>query len=75
MIERFDKEWVRTEYRINKKGAECYRTDDKAEAYTRLSQLQAKRPGVYTMQTRKRRENRYGQPITPGCKDGWGLWA
>lgn len=77
MIEKFGKEWIRTEYRINKKGAECFRTEDREEAYNRLAQLQAKRPGVYTMQTRHRRENKYGQSITPSYPghDGWELWG
>ena len=76
MIEKFGREWIRTEYRINKKGAECFRTADREEAYNKLAQLQAKRPGVYTMQTRHRRENKYGQPVTATSlgQDGWGFW-
>lgn len=73
MIEKFGREYLRTEYRINKKGAECFRTEDREEAYNRLAQLQAKRPGVYTMQTRNRRENRYGQPVIMHGA-GWGNW-
>lgn len=73
MLERFGNEYLRTEYRINKKGAECFRTSDREEAQNKLLQLQAKRPGIYTMQTRTRRENKYGQPI-PFINDGWGLW-
>ena len=74
MVERFGKEWLRTEYRINKKGAECFRTEDREAAYNKLAQLQAKRPVVYTMQTRCRNENRYGQPVCP-ANNGWGFWA
>lgn len=76
MLQKMGQEWIRTEYRINKKGAECFRTADREEAYNRLAQLQAKRPGVYTMQTRNRRENKYGQPIIPNNlgHDGWDLW-
>lgn len=73
MIEKFGREYLRTEYRINKKGAECFRTEDREEALSRLAQLQAKRPGVYTMQTRNRRENRYGQPVIMHG-GGWGNW-
>lgn len=42
----------RTEYRINKKGAECFRTMDFEEMKSRFEQLAAKRPGVYTWQSR-----------------------
>lgn len=76
MIEKVSsREWLRTEFRINKKGAECFRTENKEEAYSRLKELQQKRPGIYTMQTRHRRENKYGQSITCGFQDGWGLWS
>lgn len=74
MLEKFGHEYYRTEYRINKKGAECYRTENREEAYTKLKALQEKRPGIYTMQTRNRRENKYGQPII-SHGDGWGMWG
>jgi len=75
MIEKVNsREWLRTEFRINKKGAECFRTEDKDTAYAKLEQLQAKRPGIYTMQTRHRRENKYGQQIV-FARDGWSLWS
>ena len=74
MLEKVGKEWLRTEFRVNKKGAECYRTEDREEAILRLKSLQEKRPGIYTMQTRSRRENKYGQPII-SHNDGWGLWG
>jgi len=74
MLKKFGREWIRTEYRINKKGAECFRTMDEEAAYNKLHELQAKRPGIYTMQTRSRRENKYGQPIV-NHSDGWGLWS
>lgn len=51
--------WI-TEYRINKKGAECFRTRDTDKAYARLAELQAKRPGVYTMQRRTAQLDRHG---------------
>lgn len=74
MLEKWGKEWIRTEYRINKKGAECFRTSDREEAYSRLAELQAKRPGVYTIQSRYRRENKYGQQII-NSKGGWSCWS
>jgi hypothetical protein len=74
MLEKFGREWIRTEYRINKKGAECFRTADRDEAMTKLAQLQEKRPGIYTLQTRYRRENKFGQPIY-NSGDGWGVWS
>ena len=51
--------WI-TEYRINKKGAECFRTRDTDKAYARLAELQAKRPGVYKMQSRIAELDRHG---------------
>ena len=76
MLEKYNsREWLRTEYRINKKGAECFRTEDWEEASSKLAELQSKRPGVYTMQRRHRRENKYGQPTCPGAHDGWGGWG
>ena len=76
MIEKVSsREWLRTEFRINKKGAECFRTEDKEVAYSKLQELQQKRPGIYTMQTRHRRENKYGQSVICGFQDGWSLWT
>ena len=54
--------WI-SEYRINKKGAECFRTMDADKAYSRLTELQAKRPGVYTMQRRIAELDRHGVTI------------
>ena len=42
---------TRYEYRINKKGAECFRTDDIKLCKEKLDELNSKRP-VYTMQQR-----------------------
>ena len=39
MLEKVGKEWLRTEYRINKKGAECFRTEDREEAILKLKTL------------------------------------
>lgn len=74
MLKKWGKEWIRTEYRINKKGAECFRTLDKEAACNRLAELQAKRPGIYTLQTRDRRENEYGQPTGGDWRTGWEPW-
>lgn len=66
-----------TEYRINKKGCECFRTRYQEEAYRKLAELQAKRPGIYTMQSRHYPLNRYGgvelNNITG--QPNWSLWA
>ena len=48
------------QYRINKKGCECFRTGSREEAEAKLAELSAKRPGIYTMQRRYVRCNRYG---------------
>ncbi len=42
----------RYEYRINKKGAECYRTRDFEDLKEHYFKLAKNRPGVYTVQTR-----------------------
>lgn len=53
----------RHEYRINKKGAECFRTELYEEAKVKLAELQAKKPNVeFTIQTRSVRVNRAGTP-------------
>jgi hypothetical protein len=48
--------WARTqylyEYRINKKGAECFRSRDLEATRQKLKELSEKRPGIYTMQSR-----------------------
>lgn len=47
--------WEReTEYRINKKGCEYFRSGNLEYVRSILGQLQEKRPGVYTMQARCR---------------------
>ena len=64
-----------TEYRINKKGAECFRTRSTEEAYGKLKELQAKRPGVYTIQTRIIHLDRYGMQMTDlSGKALWSTW-
>lgn len=66
----------RTEYRINKKGCEIYRTEIFEEAREKLEELQAKRPGVYTMQTRICQKDRYGVLFTDGLgRPNWSRWS
>ena len=49
------------EYRINKKGAECFRSRSYEEARSKLEELRAKRPNVsFEMQSRSARLNKYG---------------
>ena len=62
---------VKHEYRINKKGCECFRTYDAKIAYEKLHELQNKRPGIYTLQSRSLRLTRYGVP-EPG--QTWSPW-
>ena len=71
MLEKVGKEWLRTEFRVNKKGAECYRTEDREEAILKLKSLQEKRPGIYTMQRRSARLDRYGCEMQPLNTHGW----
>ena len=63
----------RTEYRINKKGAECYRTDVYEKARDRFEQLSKNRPGVYTMQSRHVPLDRYGVALHNAS--GAPLWS
>ena len=68
-------ERYRAEYRINKKGSECFRTQDNDQAQAKLAELSAKRPGVYTLQTRYVPVDRYGvaQTLWTG-KTAWSEW-
>lgn len=63
----------RVEYRINKKGCEVARFDDYQQAKQRLDELSAKRPGVYTMQSRSCRTNKVGTLETTST--GIPLWT
>lgn len=66
----------RYQYRINKKGCEFMRFDIYEEARKKLDELQAKRPGVYTMQSRHCRVNRYGVlEIGWNWENAWSLWS
>ena len=66
----------RHEYRINKKGVECYRTDDHDKLLSKLAELKAKRPGVlYTTQSRSCRLDRYGVMEQDHMgRPAWGPW-
>ena len=60
----------RYEYRINKKGAECFRTEDQELLFKKLAELKAKKPNVaYTTQSRSCRLDRYGM------RSEWGIWS
>ena len=63
----------RTEYRINKKGSECYRTNSFEAAQEKLSALSANRPGIYTMQRRHVQLDRHGCEMTDSS--GRALWT
>lgn len=63
----------KTEYRINKKGAECFRTENYEIAKAKLATLSAKRSGVYTMQRRSVQLDRYGVAHTDAS--GHPLWS
>lgn len=50
-----------SEYRINKKGAECFRSRSYEETRAKLAELQAKRPNCrYTIQSRHADRDQYG---------------
>jgi len=59
------------QYRINKKGAECFRCGTREEAEAKLAELNAKRPGIYSMQKRSVRLDRYGCEEHPLEKSIW----
>lgn len=67
---------VINEYRINKKGAECFRTRNYEEAREKLAALQARKPnGVYTLQSRHISLDRHGFMETgPSGKLCWSIW-
>ena len=65
------------EYRINKKGCECFRSDDREKVLERFKELSEKHPGIYTMQSRS-------CDYEPGCgylmhdhlgRPRWSIWA
>ena len=71
MITKLGRTYYHEEYRINKKGCECFRTEDLDEATAKLAELSTKRPGIYTMQHRSVRQNRYGIDERPLSSIGW----
>lgn len=72
----------KTEYRINKKGCEFFRTANFEEAKAKLDELSAKRPGVFSIQSRSCRCNKYGvmETVATVTKNGieyvpsWDTW-
>jgi len=65
-----------SEYRINKKGAECFRTRSTDEAHKKLKELQAKRPGIYTLQARHVSVNNVGTPqLDWRGEPAWSAWC
>ena len=63
------------EYRINKKSAECFRTRSREQAYKKLAELSAKRPGVYSLQWRSVPTNRVGTALMDGAgRTLWSAW-
>ena len=66
---------IASEYRINKKGAECFRTDSLESAAARFEELSQRRPGVYTMQTRRCQLDRFGVRLKDAAgKSLWSSW-
>jgi len=66
----------RFEYRINKKGAECFRTDSLETAKERFAQLSERRPGVYSMQARSCQLDRNGVSLRDASgKTLWSCWS
>ena len=50
-----------TEYRINKKGCECFRSKDWEEIEAKLAELKTKKPNCkFTTQHRSVRKNKFG---------------
>lgn len=65
----------RSEYRINKKGAECFRSGSYEETRRKYEELSAKRPNVYTMQCRRVQLDKYGVELTDGTgRPSWSCW-
>ena len=64
------------EYRINKKSTECFRTRSLEQARRKLTELNQKRPGIYSMQIRSCRVNKLGiLEQTWNGKPAWGIWS
>ena len=64
-----------TEYRINKKGAECFRTRDLEACREKFKELDARRSGVYTMQSRSCLLDRHGVMDSKyNGEPNWSIW-
>ena len=64
------------EYRINKKGAECFRSREFNEVQKKLAELRVKKPAcLFTVQRRICRVNRFGvlERDYKG-RPAWGIW-
>lgn len=71
-VERLGRDKYHVQYRINKKGAQCFLTGNFEEAKAKLDELSAKRPGIYTMQRRSVKLDKYGfETPQPLEKTGW----
>ena len=65
----------KVEFRINKKGRECFRTFDYFAAHEKLNELNEQKPGIYEMQTRTCRLTKYGVLETDlSGKPLWTIW-
>lgn len=54
----------KNEYRVNKKGAECFRADTFEAAKAKLEELQVKKPNVFfDIQSRSVRLDRFGNMV------------
>lgn len=66
----------RYEYRVNKKGAECFRTDTYEKAAAKLKELQDKKPNVrFDIQSRSVRLDKYGVALRDHLgRPRWSPW-
>ncbi len=63
------------EYRINKRGKEFFRTTSKKEPHEKCKELPDK-PGIYTIQERRCRIDKYGCLMTDGSgRPLWTTWS
>lgn len=67
----------RYEYRINKKGAECFRSSSFESTRSKLEELKSKgRAEIYTMQARSVRLDKYGDSIRDyKGRPEWSPWS
>lgn len=66
----------RFEYRINKKGCEIYRSEILPDVLETFRRLNEKRPGVYSLQRRDCRIEKYGVLAVNSWngKNAWSPW-